>query len=81
MDLLGMLTSALGFDATGGLERDPGFDDWYRGHGYHMFGPDREKAWQWYQQRRAIPNRTRPIQSQAVATNDLMSEAMSDYAA
>ena len=59
MDLLGMMASALGFDAAGGDTRDPEFDDWYRGHGYQMFGGDRTKARQWYDQRRAVPQENR----------------------
>lgn len=54
-----MMASALGFDAAGGDERNPEFDEWYRGHGYHMFGGDRNKAAQWYEQRRAVPQQNR----------------------
>lgn len=54
MDLMQLMASALGFDAAGGDTRDPEFDGWYRGHGFHMFGGDRDKARQWYEQRRSV---------------------------
>lgn len=60
MELLQMLASALGLDAASGDTRDPEFDDWYRGHGYQMFGGDRNKAQQWYEQRRnAVPSNSK----------------------
>lgn len=73
MDLLEMLASSLGFDAAGGDARDPEFDGWYRGHGYQMFGGDRERARQWYDQRRAVPQDNRLNKA---AVTPLMREAL-----
>lgn len=54
-----------------GETKDPDFEAWFSGPGYKMFGPDKARARQWYEQRKRAMKRP-----QVASVLDLMRMTM-----